>query len=105
MERPVTSYDFGADLDAMVADPLIGVDVTYGTQTVRGTIEDQDVVESLEPGMTIVQREQTLLIRTGALRDLEVDKPITVDGRTYAIRERKREPPDGALTRITLADA
>ena len=93
---------FGAaDLDALLAQ--MGVSVTFGSTTVNGLFDRDDVFLQDPSGMHVSTRRQSVLVKTGALAGLTVNSAITVDGNPYHIRDVSLEPGDGAFTRITLA--
>ncbi len=94
------------DVTAILADAKAlgaAVSVAVGATTVNGIRDDQDLVHPGFEGVAVVDRERSVLVKTGALASLANDAAITVDGTAYSVRRFEREPPDGLLTRIWFA--
>lgn len=89
-------------LGAFLTD--FAVPVVLGLATTRGIL-DQETAAELDGIARAADVEQlSVLVKTGVLTSLGIGSSLTVDGVAYVVRDVRREPPDGALTRIWLAE-
>jgi hypothetical protein len=92
-----------ADLPAMLAD--FGVPVVFdGITDQKGIVDYVDNVTLKENGIAgVVNKAITVMLQTSAFPSLAsnnaIQKPITVDGVTYTIRDRLQQT-DGAMTHL-----
>ena len=80
------------DLDAMLSDPLFRVQVVCGGVETWGHEDDAEGA-TLDPdtGQAVLGRTHTVRIRTGTLPDLALEGSVIVDGRTYRVRDIRKE--------------
>lgn len=90
-----------AELDFMFADA--GIAVVYGAQSCNGFL-DKETMRAGHEGVEVVDGEESLVIRDGALTALANDTAITVDGIAYKIRDTGFALTDGTR-RITIVRA
>lgn len=92
------------ELDAQLAE--FGRVIEYETAgeqyEVRGIVDEADDAQFSTDGSTIVGRQRSVLIRTGALPAIGEGSVIRFDGVAYRVTVLRRED-DGALTRIYCA--
>lgn len=81
-----------------------GVAVSLGADSTFGHYEAAGEVVLGSAGSGVVSEDESVVVSHGALAGLAVDAAITVDGRTYTIREFERID-DGKLVRVWLMDA
>ncbi len=89
-------------IDQAMSGPQ-GCVVAYDGTRVRGMLDDEQLVGVDGNGEPMKWRVRSVLIRTDAISPTR-GTTITVDDVDYQVRDTDREPPDGALTRVTLAD-
>jgi hypothetical protein len=93
------------DLPVWTAD--FGVDVTFGGVTVKGILDETDLpavtadgsVEGLVHGTTLAISSPDLALLVG----LTIDSALTVDGRSFTVREFLRID-DGKFRHVMLAE-
>lgn len=92
-----------SDIPALLAD--MGVPVVIGAVSTTGLLDDLPGQE-FERGR-VQSRIRSVAVQTSVLPSLHIGDAITVDGTAYTIREWGPDPdsPDGAMTRIGLANA
>lgn len=97
--------DFTADLDYILRDASGAqeVNVVLGYDSTWGVVDLMD--DLLHEEAEIRGTDRSVVVKTGALSELAIDASVMVDGVEYTVRDFARLEPDGALTRIWLAEA
>ena len=94
---------YGAsDILAMMRGPL-GCDVISDTESVRGFLDEEDVLTADTTGEQILVRQTVVRIGLGSL-ELSVGDDLTADGTDYTVRDLQRES-DGAILKVLVARA
>jgi hypothetical protein len=91
-----------SDIPAMLAD--FGVAVVFDGVTAKGIVDYVDAVTLQQNGIAgVTNKAITVMLQTTVFPSLiannAINKPITVDGVPYTVRERLQQS-DGAITHL-----
>lgn len=92
-----------ADLDAMLkaASGANAPNVAYGAQSCFGVLRRTPVRDG--ETLKVIDSSVTVLVRDGALVDVDNDTDITVDGEAFQVRDPGYRDADGTR-RLTLVE-